>query len=536
MRFLTRASPSRPHRYINARRLAMATTTDSTATSFPFKMHVTPDNTGLWHIRQTDEAAKTVSELLQQDMEKHHVFFNQDGFHNHIPHQLLALYGTGAPASTIRAAYAENETYQRPALPPHQDLPVVPFLPWPGAAEPYFGQEKYYPDFLRFFQEEIVRLGGWREVVARYVLGLDLGLKGIQHHHHHHHHHHEHHHQHQDHHHRHHHQQQQQQRTILGQPAAEEEDSPLLTRLFAGFLHPMIQLMYGIEWAQEAVVAEGLAQAAVHPGDIGEFLLAAERLARERQQNGGGGGDEPILSLLASVRSNEKLAQAAKASDPNKVRDGVLARAKNEMISAAARVRVRPEEVEEKTAEMFNAAVFTATAAALERVGRPGNAKPAKVDFFLMHHVTSAPFFVTVNAQPWIPPETKARLLEWKIRMDLLQYAARGAPELSAEKLRSYQPRNPDAGSAVAEIIARLHTISDDGHAIKLGRAIGICRNICQPYEEEHPPKPWLAIRGDEMWKKVCHLVVDSVEGPGPLWVRSTGFDEAWKDIPDVEA
>ncbi len=32
-------------------------------------MHVTPDNTGLWHIKQTDEAAKTTSELLQKDME-----------------------------------------------------------------------------------------------------------------------------------------------------------------------------------------------------------------------------------------------------------------------------------------------------------------------------------------------------------------------------------------------------------------------------------------------------------------------------------
>lgn len=32
-------------------------------------MHVAPDNTGLWHIKQTDEAARKVSELLQEDME-----------------------------------------------------------------------------------------------------------------------------------------------------------------------------------------------------------------------------------------------------------------------------------------------------------------------------------------------------------------------------------------------------------------------------------------------------------------------------------
>ncbi|KAK3903440.1 hypothetical protein C8A05DRAFT_32842, partial [Staphylotrichum tortipilum] len=49
----------------------------------PYKMHVTPDNTGLWRIKQTEDAARTATELLQEDMEKHHVFFNQEGFHNH---------------------------------------------------------------------------------------------------------------------------------------------------------------------------------------------------------------------------------------------------------------------------------------------------------------------------------------------------------------------------------------------------------------------------------------------------------------------
>jgi len=146
--------------------------------------------------------------------------------------------------------------------------------------------------------------------------------------------------------------------------------------------------------------------------------------------------------------------------------------------------------------------------------------------------VNSGPFFVALNAQDWIPAETKARLLEWKIRMDLLQYAARGVPELSVEKLAGYQPKKPDVGGSLAEIVARLHTFPDDGHAIKLGRAAVVCRNICKKYEDEG--KDWLVVKGDDMWKNVCHLIVDSVEAPGAHWVRSAGFDEAWKDIPDV--
>jgi hypothetical protein len=41
----------------------------TTAADLPYKMHVTPDNTGLWHIKQTEDAAKTASQLLQEDME-----------------------------------------------------------------------------------------------------------------------------------------------------------------------------------------------------------------------------------------------------------------------------------------------------------------------------------------------------------------------------------------------------------------------------------------------------------------------------------
>lgn len=65
------------------------------------------------------------------------------------------------------------------------------------------------------------------------------------------------------------------------------------------------------------------------------------------------------------------------------------------------------------------------------------------------HHVNASPFFVTINAQNWIPAEIKARLLEWKIRMDLLEYAARGVPELSVNKLAGYQPKKPGFGESL---------------------------------------------------------------------------------------
>jgi hypothetical protein len=77
------------------------------------------------------------------------------------------------------------------------------------------------------------------------------------------------------------------------------------------------------------------------------------------------------------------------------------------------------------------------------------------------------------------------------------------------------------------DIVSRLHNFGDDGHSIKVARAMVICRNICKKYEDEG--KDWLKVKGDDMWEEVCHLAVDSVEAPGPRWLRSCGFDEAWK-------
>ncbi len=139
------------------------------------------------------------------------------------------------------------------------------------------------------------------------------------------------------------------------------------------------------------------------------------------------------------------------------------------------------------------------------------------------HHVNVSPIFLTLNAQDWITPETKARLLEWKIRMDLLQYAARGCPPLDPERIQRHKAKEPDAPTPMA-VISRLHARQDDGHAVKLGRAALVCQQNSRQYED----RKWMMIRGDEQWMQVHHLIVDSIEAPG-TWVRSTGLEGAWK-------
>ena len=122
----------------------------------------------------------------------------------------------------------------------------------------------------------------------------------------------------------------------------------MLVRLHAGFLHPMIHLGFGVEFKQPAIVAEALAQAAVHDSWIGSFMLDAEKAAAS---NGKG---KPMVELLDEVRADKKLSSAAHWDDSNKIRDGILVRAPDEMLRIAAKWKVLPGAIIEKTAEMTN--------------------------------------------------------------------------------------------------------------------------------------------------------------------------------------
>lgn len=119
----------------------------------------------------------------------------------------------------------------------------------------------------------------------------------------------------------------------------------------SGLIHPFIHLGFGIEFNQPAIVAEGLAQTAVHENWTGpRFLFPAEKAA------GGVGkrGTKTLVQILQEIRADEKLASSASFSDGNKMRDGVLVRAPEEMIKYASQFTVSAEQLEERMVEMIN--------------------------------------------------------------------------------------------------------------------------------------------------------------------------------------
>ena len=127
--------------------------------------------------------------------------------------------------------------------------------------------------------------------------------------------------------------------------------------------------------------------------------------------------------------------------------------------------------------------------------------------------------------QDWLSAEIKARLLEWKIRMDLAMYASRRSPEIRLDDIRAYKPKKPSGWGGIAD---RVCQVIDDGHAPKLIRALANGQQVGKPYED----LPEFRVKGDD-WLQMGHMAIDSVEDArGETWVRSAGFEEAWEGVP----
>ncbi|KAF2827115.1 hypothetical protein CC86DRAFT_370165 [Ophiobolus disseminans] len=411
----------------------------------------------------TAESAEKTSQLLQINHEKHHIFFNQSGFHNHIAHHLLTLFALNASPAEIQKGYDDNVSYQRPPEPLKDS--IVDDMHKPERFKTYLGNEKYYHDFLVFFQKEI-KAKTWKTVLNEYLFAND------------------------------------------------ERANDMLCRLFAGFLHPIIHLGFGIEFQQPAIIAEALAQTAVHDNWIAALFLGCEKAAEANRNKIG--PKKTIVQLLQEAKSDEKLSKSAHWEDGNKIRDGILKRAPNEMIALASQYTIAEgDDLEEKTAEMINAAVFFTSSAQ-----HPPHIP--KFDFYYIHCLNSSIFFPSFRSS--LPPATYRRLLEWKVWNDVAMYISRSCPSLLVDEITGYVPKQASAWNGVIE---RVNKLEDDGHASKLVRALAHGEQACAKWEG----REGFEIKGD-MWGKIGHMAIDSVESGGQDWVRSCGFEEAWRDIP----
>ena len=102
------------------------------------------------------------------------------------------------------------------------------------------------------------------------------------------------------------------------------------------------------------LIVEALAQAAVHDNWMAPLFHGCEKAAKEMR--GKDGSRKTIVQILDECKKDDKLSKSAHFEDGNKIRDGILKRAPEEMIKNAVQYTVKEQELEEKTAEMINAA------------------------------------------------------------------------------------------------------------------------------------------------------------------------------------
>ena len=124
--------------------------------------------------------------------------------------------------------------------------------------------------------------------------------------------------------------------------------------------------------------------------------------------------------------------------------------------------------------------------------------KQVKFDFYYMHAVNCSIFSSAFLKQPWMSNANKARLLEWKGRMDLTLYASRGAPEPLMDEITYYKPKIAGPWDGVFE---RVRNHEDDGHAAKLIRALAHGEQICESYQNGQG----FRIKG-KMWLQLGHM------------------------------
>lgn len=171
--------------------------------------------------------------------------------------------------------------------------------------------------------------------------------------------------------------------------------------------------------------------------------------------------------------------------------------------------------------------------------------KKVKIDFFFIHCVNSSIFLSSIVKLPFLSTRNKLRLLEWKGRLDLLMYVSRGSPDLRLDEVTNY-PVNNEWPAIFSKSV---NHPDDDGHLVKFVRALAHGQQVCKQFESRGPQevpvngKMWLQIgnMGEsflcivEVFIANCPTAIDSTAGSndGAMWIRSTGFDEAWENMPD---
>ncbi|KAL1695729.1 hypothetical protein GGG16DRAFT_121513 [Schizophyllum commune] len=449
----------------------------------------------------TPQAAALTQRLLQQDFVKHHCFFNEQGFHNHLPHHLLSVLDLGGSAHLLQSIYDAEAAAQRPATlgKPGDEVPIITSENWTA----YLGKEIAYAGYLQLFSDHIAEHGA-ETTVERFVFS----------------------------------------------PEANGNGSIMLARLGSAVFHPWIQLALGLEFKQDFLVAAGLSLTAmtVFPDLLADTLSGLASVTYTTNKS-------PTLhELFEEVYASGALEPGP--YDPEVIfgHHAQKFKSHSEALSAVLEISKRwnlpplddyaafTAALEQKRKEAIVEATLFLGATGLRHGDRGA---PPRVDFFLMHLLTSSMFMQTLFDVAR-KPEYQARLLQVYIRSTIMTVLARGRPKPDVDALY----KHPDAlGDEARDAIGTPATGDAQDIEGRPARPLNACSSIIDSachHSESHVAKAVRALLyAAKLYETEEDLgVVPGVDGTvflraatvltdGLGWV-SKGEKELWWDLSAV--
>ncbi|KAG7090652.1 hypothetical protein E1B28_009753 [Marasmius oreades] len=336
----------------------------------------------------TPESTETLRGLLQDDYLKHHVFMNDRNFHNHIAHHVLAAWALGADEEVIQAIYDQDRKSQKAAF--ESPEPITR-----GNYNEHLGDGSFYNAYLKYFSE-VLQQTDVNAVLEEHVFSSDFNF---------------------------------------GTKNKAGKNPEMLARFVGGLFHPMIQTGYGFEFNIPGVVAEGLAQAAVH--GVGDTVIIPASLFSESldarfhklEINGGDKRETKPLhafTVLARLMKDQKINNGG-VLDLLEAYKLVMENCGETILKYTTEWArfdpADPKVVEVKLEELqwTNVLVYFMS-------GLKGGRKDFKADFFTMHLVTSSLFLPSLLAA--LSPPSKHLLIRTYFSVSLAWWIARGKPSV----------------------------------------------------------------------------------------------------------
>ncbi|EMD39980.1 hypothetical protein CERSUDRAFT_112224 [Gelatoporia subvermispora B] len=355
----------------------------------------------------TPESKATAERLLEEDRNRHHCFWGKVGFHNHLSHHILAVYDLGASSKLLQAIYDDeakglNDIFtvdKKSGVVERQEVEIGT-QNWPE----YLGQDKYYANYLEFFKSEVAKYG-IGEALERYVFSSEANANGAQ----------------------------------------------MYCRFYGGAVHPWIQIGNAVEFNSPPMLAQALAQTAVHSPlapEIFDFSSESQSINGVKSTVPGHRHPSKGQSLLAILRQ----AYDSQAMTPvmpydndalinQRFRDALKDGRSAEIKRLSAQWEVDAERGQVEFDEKVEEALWVATLL-LAGSGKPGR-KP-RLDFFLMH-LLNASLFLPSLIKVLPSAQSKVALLRGVPAAFLLIMTTRGRPVIKPDLLMSYSatPRPP---------------------------------------------------------------------------------------------